>query len=298
MSAGIELDHYLDAGPILGGTAFSRTATPVPPDLDPEGLRRQAWAMVNSRTSCMQRAHEAYQRGDGAAAKELSNEGKRQAAKADDLFKRASKIIFDANNNGTQPDAIDLHGLYVADAVKRVEERVIKDRSEGKTHLHVIVGQGIHSVDHIQRIKPAIEQLCENLGLEYATEENAGRIYVNLQGGNVTNVPSQPDKNQDRPQHHDDPQEDLSGQQQQHRPSKQKQHRPSKQRPHRTSEQRPHRTSEQRPHRPSEQRPHRPSEQRPHRPSHHSEQNQEEEQYDDIERFLKKLVNKYCCTVM
>lgn len=46
-----------------------------------------------------------------------------------------------------------------------------------------IVGKGNHSPGHIQKIKPKVEQICQELGLQYATEENAGRIYVNLQGG-------------------------------------------------------------------------------------------------------------------
>lgn len=45
------------------------------------------------------------------------------------------------------------------------------------------MGKGNHSPGHIQKIKPKVEQLCRELGLRYATEENAGRIYVNLQGG-------------------------------------------------------------------------------------------------------------------
>jgi FtsZ-interacting cell division protein ZipA len=46
----------------------------------------------------------------------------------------------------------------------------------------VIVGKGNHSTDHIQKIKPRVEQVCRELGLQYYTEENEGRIYVNLQG--------------------------------------------------------------------------------------------------------------------
>lgn len=49
--------------------------------------------------------------------------------------------------------------------------------------VNSIVGKGNHSVNHVQKIKPRVEQICQELGLQYATEENAGRIYVNLQGG-------------------------------------------------------------------------------------------------------------------
>jgi G3E family GTPase len=54
-----------------------------------------------------------------------------------------------------------------------------------------IVGKGNHSAGHIQKIKPRVEQVCRELGLQYATEENAGRIYVNLTGGEAVMPPYQ-----------------------------------------------------------------------------------------------------------
>lgn len=35
----------------------------------------------------------------------------------------------------------------------------------------------------MQKIKPAVEELCKELGLRYQVEENDGRIYVDLSGG-------------------------------------------------------------------------------------------------------------------
>lgn len=39
------------------------------------------------------------------------------------------------------------------------------------------MGKGNHSTDHVQKLKPRVEQVCRELGLQYATEENSGRIY-------------------------------------------------------------------------------------------------------------------------
>lgn len=55
---------------------------------------------------------------------------------------------------------------------------------------HSIVGKGNHSKNHIQKIKPRVEQVCQELGLQYSTEENEGRIYVNLTGGPAQMPPS------------------------------------------------------------------------------------------------------------
>jgi hypothetical protein len=56
--------------------------------------------------------------------------------------------------------------------------------------IYRIVGKGNHSVNHIQKIKPRVEQVCQELGLQYATEENEGRMYINLQGGPATMPPA------------------------------------------------------------------------------------------------------------
>jgi hypothetical protein len=61
-----------------------------------------------------------------------------------------------------------------------------------------IVGKGNHSVNHVQKIKPRVEQVCQELGLQYATEENAGRMYINLQGGPAVMPPA----NHQGQQHH------------------------------------------------------------------------------------------------
>ena len=46
-----------------------------------------------------------------------------------------------------------------------------------------IVGKGNHSVNHVQKIKPCVERICRAEGLQFSTEANEGRIYINLTGG-------------------------------------------------------------------------------------------------------------------
>ncbi len=43
---------------------------------------------------CFSESHEAYNRGDGAAAKDLSNQGKNHKQKMEQLHKEASKWIY------------------------------------------------------------------------------------------------------------------------------------------------------------------------------------------------------------
>lgn len=84
-------------------------------------------------------AHNAYERGDGAAAHELSEEGKRHGQAADAYNKQASDFIFRENNavGRVAGDTIDLHGQFVEEAEDILEQRIRYAQSQGQTHLHV-----------------------------------------------------------------------------------------------------------------------------------------------------------------
>ncbi|KAJ5561669.1 hypothetical protein N7535_003869 [Penicillium sp. DV-2018c] len=153
------------------------------------GLARQE---ADKRGQCFSRSKEAYASGDGAGAKQLSEEGKAHGRKMEEYNRQASEFIFRENNaNGrVAADTIDLHGQFVEEAEEILEERIKYAKAHGQNHLHVIVGKGNHSANHIQKLKPRVEQVCRELGLQYATEDNAGRIYVNLTGGEAVMPPS------------------------------------------------------------------------------------------------------------
>ncbi|CAG8908113.1 unnamed protein product [Penicillium egyptiacum] len=155
-------------------------------------LRDLARQEASKRGECFGRSKEAYSNGDGAAAKQLSEEGKAHGRKMEEYNRQASEFIFRENNASgrVEADTIDLHGQFVEEAEEILEERIKYAKSHGQNHLHVIVGKGNHSANHIQKIKPRVEQVCRELGLQYATEDNAGRIYVNLTGGDAVMPPS------------------------------------------------------------------------------------------------------------
>ncbi|KAJ5158233.1 uncharacterized protein N7500_007884 [Penicillium coprophilum] len=154
-------------------------------------LRDLARQEASKRGQCFSRSKEAYSNGDGAGAKQLSEEGKAHGRKMEEYNRQASEFIFRENNASgrVEADTIDLHGQFVEEAEEILEERIKYAKSHGQTHLHVIVGKGNHSANHIQKIKPRVEQVCRELGLQYTTEDNAGRIYVNLTGGEAVMPP-------------------------------------------------------------------------------------------------------------
>ncbi|KAF2102405.1 DUF1771-domain-containing protein [Rhizodiscina lignyota] len=166
----------------LGGGTFNHSQSREAEE-EYDRLRNLARQELSKRSQCLDRAHQAYENGDGASAHELSEEGKRHGAKADEYNKQASDYIFRENNAHVGADTIDLHGQFVEEAEDILEQRIRYAQSQGQSHLHVIVGKGNHSYNHVQKIKPRVEQVCQELGLQYRTEHNEGRIYINLTGG-------------------------------------------------------------------------------------------------------------------
>ncbi|KAM0476714.1 hypothetical protein ACHAPX_006135 [Trichoderma viride] len=246
----------------LGGRAFHHEENP---DVEREydNLRDMARAEAQKRGDCFERSKRAYEDGDGARAKELSNQGKAHGAKVDEYNRQASDYIFRENNapGRVDADSIDLHGQFIEEAERILEQRIRADQARGQTHLHAIVGKGNHSANHVQKLKPKVEELCRELGLRYSPEDNAGRIYINLQGGEP--IPPQHggygggNQDQGYQPHHE---QQHGGQ---HRPPQQ-QHRPPQQQYHQQQQ-----------------------------------QQQQEDDYDEglLPALLRKL-EKACCTVM
>ncbi|TLD27829.1 smr domain-containing protein [Venturia nashicola] len=177
----------------LGSRAFNHNSSN-DAEQEYDRLRGLARAELAKKQSASSRAHEAYTSGDGARAHELSEESKQHAAKVDQYNKQASDYIFRENNSPDRvpSDTIDLHGQFVEEAEHILETRIRTAQSQGQTHLHVIVGKGNHSPQHIQKIKPRVEEVCRELGLQYQTEHNEGRIYVDLTGKPVGSMPPPP----------------------------------------------------------------------------------------------------------
>ncbi|CAK4032849.1 Hypothetical predicted protein [Lecanosticta acicola] len=187
----------------LGGSAFN-TASTSSSEQELDRLRDAARKEQGQHQHYAAEARQAYERGDGARAHEMSEQSKRHAAEADRLNKQASEFIFRENNavGKVAGDTVDLHGQYVEEAEEILEQRIRYAQQTGQSHLHVIVGKGNHSPDHIQKIKPRVEKVCQELGLQYHTEHNEGRIFVDLQGGgHGQQVPGYDYQQQYQPQH-------------------------------------------------------------------------------------------------
>ncbi|KAJ3853033.1 hypothetical protein EV368DRAFT_39736 [Lentinula lateritia] len=146
-------------------------------------LRKRANEEGDAMARCFQESHEAYARGDGAGAKDLSNQGKDHQRKMEQLNKQASDWIYLALIQDSKPGEIDLHGLYVKEAIERTDYAIQDAKRRGDTEVHLIVGKGLHSSGGVAKIKPAIEELMQKHQLVAELDpNNAGVLLVQLGG--------------------------------------------------------------------------------------------------------------------
>ncbi|KIM40052.1 hypothetical protein M413DRAFT_28588 [Hebeloma cylindrosporum] len=151
-------------------------------------LRARANEHGDKMAKCFQESHEAYARGDGAQAKELSNQGKDHQRKMVDLNKEASDFIFVENNKNlgqdSKPGEVDLHGLYVKEAIARADQAIQDATNRGQAQICFIVGKGLHSQGGVAKIKPAIEELIQKHQLCAEIDpNNSGVLIVFINSG-------------------------------------------------------------------------------------------------------------------
>lgn len=100
----------------------------------------------------------------------------------EELNKQASDYIFIENNKDSKPGEVDLHGLYVKEAIARADEAINNAKAEGRTQLSLIVGKGLHSQGGVAKIKPAIEDLMQKHHLKAQMDpHNAGVLIVTIE---------------------------------------------------------------------------------------------------------------------
>jgi len=100
-----------------------------------------------------------------------------------ELDKRAAKIIFTENNkNRKEGGMIDLHGLYVAEAVQIAKDHVQTAILRGDEVVRFIVGKGLHCRrEGGPKIRPALEGYFTKRGLKHSLDpKNSGVLIVPL----------------------------------------------------------------------------------------------------------------------
>ncbi|KAH9083472.1 hypothetical protein EDB83DRAFT_2309451 [Lactarius deliciosus] len=155
--------------------------TPRVEDLESaEKLREKARRSGREMTEAYNRAKSAQRIGDRLTAQEHRQRGDAHKSLMEELDEQAAKIIFRENNKDRDDGMVDLHGLYVAEAVRFANEQLRSTRSKRNDVVYFIVGKGLHS-DAGARIRPALEDLCTKQGLDHSLDpNNAGVLVVRL----------------------------------------------------------------------------------------------------------------------
>ncbi|KAF4599559.1 hypothetical protein EYR40_006653 [Pleurotus pulmonarius] len=149
-------------------------------------LRAQANEEGDRMARCFEESQQAYTSGSKARAKELSNEGKNHKAVMEELNRQASEWIFTENNKDSMPGEVDLHGLYVKEAIAFTDRAIQEARSRGDSEIHLIVGKGLHSRSGA-KIRPAVEDLMSKHQLKAALDpDNGGVLIVQLSAGGAS----------------------------------------------------------------------------------------------------------------
>ncbi|KAH9040808.1 hypothetical protein EDB85DRAFT_1886874 [Lactarius pseudohatsudake] len=127
------------------------------------------------------RAKSAQRMGDHSAAQEHRQQGDAHKTEMEHYDAYATSIIFCENNKNRRDAMIDLHGLYVVEAVEFADELLHHTRSRGDEVAHFIVGKVLRSGAGRAKIRPALEDLFTKRGLDYSLDpRNTGVLVVRL----------------------------------------------------------------------------------------------------------------------
>jgi DNA-nicking Smr family endonuclease len=126
-------------------------------------------------------SQKAYKSGNKAAAKELSNKGKAHGQAMEQANRNAVHSIL-APQRSSETGCLDLHGLYVQEAVDASKEFLQYHMSKGLFgEVEIITGAGHHSENNKAKIKPEVEKLLRQKRLKYVIpQNNDGCIHVTL----------------------------------------------------------------------------------------------------------------------
>lgn len=131
-----------------------------------DSYRFAASQHANLRAKYMAASQAAWASGDKAKAKSESDKGKEEGNQVEQQNRLAAQAYFNDNNKNKNKNEIDLHGLYVEEAIDYLTKRLDSMRGNSEESLIVIVGRGNHSTDGV-KIRPAVEKLIRQRNFKF-----------------------------------------------------------------------------------------------------------------------------------
>lgn len=143
-------------------------------------LRAEAKRFAEMRNENDKLSKQANRNGDKRQAKIWLNEKNRCARLVEEANKSAALKIFRLHNANRSIDTIDLHGLYVKEAIEQLTVRIASATRSNLDELTVIVGRGLHSQGR-PKLGPAVIKYANTNGIPYRLESpNLGCIRLEL----------------------------------------------------------------------------------------------------------------------
>ncbi|GFX61189.1 NEDD4-binding protein 2 [Trichonephila clavipes] len=132
-------------------------------------LRETAADSYIQRQNCIQKAQNYYCRGMKTAASYYAQEGSDHAYNFKRANKEAADLINKERNAFLKPFVLDLHGLYVQEAIPALEKflrdkklEIQRKSQSGVVKISVITGQGLHSIQGPKLRPSVVEYLKKN----------------------------------------------------------------------------------------------------------------------------------------
>lgn len=121
-----------------------------------------------------------YSSGDRMQAALLSTKSKEHYARAEKYNSDARRSMIKSSSQSLGPHTIDLHGLYVLEALEYLETCIKSSIESRAEQLTVITGAG-KATNGISRIRAAVEKYLFTHTLDYRIEPtNLGVVLVSL----------------------------------------------------------------------------------------------------------------------
>lgn len=171
--------------------------------------RNKAEEHARIRNQLFMRAVDAYLKGNRKLAKELSTKGREHDKEMHRLHREAGDNIYESRNKKLGLNVIDLHGLHIQEATKKLDDRIAKikkmlknskrrknkqKQNDNKTHknndsssissssyvIDILTGTGHHSFGGRAKLAPAIISWCKKKKIKYKQMN-----FIDGRGGNI-----------------------------------------------------------------------------------------------------------------
>ncbi|CAF0953344.1 unnamed protein product [Adineta steineri] len=151
-------------------------------------LRCEARQLMFEAKAASQQSQYEYHSGSKSQAKVLSTKKNHLYKQMEEKNQQAATLIFEHFNRDRSYNVIDLHGLYVNEALESLEHRLAMCRSENILELTVITGMGNNSPNKIAKIKPQVEKFVRENCLKITGY--SGHIEIDLSTNNESTAGS------------------------------------------------------------------------------------------------------------